>query len=94
MARKLWCVLVEDFDSLHPSDYYRDQYVFDSSDNLMLSVFTTERFARDAAQQLAIKHPGKDVHVFTPSYGYTAEPRPIESKVWTPDGKFIPGTPE
>ncbi len=94
MARKLWCVLVEDFDSMYPSEHFRDQFVFNEHNNNMLSVFTTERTARDAAQQLAIKHPGKDVHVFTPVYGYTSTPRPVESKVWTTDGKFIPGTPE
>jgi hypothetical protein len=94
MARQLWVVLVEDFDVLYPSDYYRNQYIHDGKDNHIMSVFTSKRDANEAAQLLASRYPGKDIHVFAQQHGYTSAPRPVESKVWTADGKFIPGTPE
>ncbi len=94
MARRLWMVLIEDFDALYPSNHFRNQYIHEGKDHNLMSVFTTKRDADDAAQQLATRYPGKDVHVFTQNYGFTSAPRPVESKVWTADGKFIPGTPE
>ena len=94
MARRLWMVLVEDFDYMISGDRYRNQYIpnTDRSEDLV-SVFMNKRDADDAAQQIASKHPGKDVHVFSQDYGFTAAPRPVESKIWTADGKFIPGSP-
>jgi hypothetical protein len=96
MARRLWVVLVEDFNLLDTGEHYRGQYVQSShaTSDSQVSVFLDKRAADEAAQQMATKNPGKDVHVFSPDYGFTAAPRPVESKVWTPDGKFIPGTPE
>lgn len=94
MAKQFWAVVVEDFDLLYVSDYYRNQFVCEEKNNKILSIFLDRRDADRAAQDLASKYPGKDVHVLTQSFGYTSAPRPIESKVWTSDGKFIPGTPQ
>lgn len=93
MARKLWVVVVEDFDHMIQHDMYRDQYVSSDRDPNIMSVFLRKTSADQAARDLAMRHPGKDVHVFEQTYGFTAPARPVESKIWTEDGNFIPGTP-
>jgi hypothetical protein len=90
MARKTWVVLVEDFENLGMTDRYRNEYFSSDPHNPLLSLFLTQIDADRAAKELAVRHPGKDIHVFTPDYGFTAPPKPTESKVWTADGQFIP----
>ncbi len=88
-ARRSWCVLVDDGDRLYGCDHYSGRY-FPHNDNMILSVFFREAHAEAFARQIAQKYPGKDVHVFSQQYGFTAQPRPVEAKTWTPDGQFIP----
>jgi len=93
MAKKLWVVLVEDFDYLYPGDRYSNQFFMEEKHTDLITVFTNKSAADNAAQDIASRHPGKDVHVLSQDYGFTCTARPVESKIWTTDGKFIPGTP-
>lgn len=94
MARELYVVFVEDFDDLYTTDRYSGGYITNDRTHELLSVYLHKTQADSAAKDLAIRYPGKDVHVLKQTYGFIAPARPVETKIWTADGKYIPGTPE
>lgn len=89
-ARRSWCVLVDDHRQVFQDDTYAGKYNPTQPD--ILSVFFRESQANDFAIQIANKYPGKDVHVFKQSYGYSSQPTTPIVKEWTEDGHFLPPT--
>ena len=88
-ARRSWIVLVDNADQLSQCESYSGRYQ-PYKDNFITSIFFREAHAESFAKSIASKYPGKDIHVFKQSHGYTAQPQPVQSKIWTEDGQFIP----
>jgi hypothetical protein len=82
-------VFVDHGDAIVSCDNYSGRYK-QYKDEMILSVFFREAHAEAFAKAIASKYPGRDVHVFKQSHGYTATPSPVSTKVWTDDGQFIP----
>ena len=90
-ARRSWVVFVDNGDFLHQDRDYNGKYnIFSQENNDLFSLFFKEVQAIEYAKYIATKYPGRDVHVFKQSFGYTCQPKPVEFKQWTDDGKFIP----
>lgn len=90
MARKLWAVVIEDLDHFEYTEQYRDQYIPSKGREELLSIFFTEKSAKDSARHLAEKYPGKEVHVLKQTYGFAAQATPVEEKIWTEQGNYVP----
>lgn len=89
-ARRSWVVMVDDTNNLQSDDYFSGKVNPISKNNEILSVFFRESHAHSYAQHIASKYPGKDVHIYVQSMCYSTQPKPVETKQWTPDGQLIP----
>ncbi len=89
MSRKMWCVFVDTDESYTGDHALEGKY---NPTNNYFGVFLQERHAIDAAKRLAQRHSGRDVHVLEQKYGFISQPKPVEKKVWTPNGEFVPAS--
>lgn len=91
-ARKSWVVFVDNQNKLIQDSAYGGMYHFQEQDSNHLGVFFRESHAIEAAKYLAAQNPGRDVHVFKQSIGFSSQPGPTQQKEWTDEGQYVPVT--
>lgn len=92
MARRLWTVVIDDFDRLWRDDNIDGKFNVLEKDIDTVSIYLTEARAIAGAKRLAQKYPGKEVYVLKQSNGFFSQPTEPQYKEWTADGQYVPAT--
>lgn len=90
-ARRSWVVFVDHDEHIWCPEDIPGRYVANKHlDPKILSITFSLEDANHIATQLAEQFPGKDVHVYKQLHGFSSQPKPAESKIWTDRGEYIP----
>ena len=90
-ARRSWIVFIDDDPHIYCPEDLPGRYIVDKHvDTKILSIMFDFNDAKHIAQRLSQQFPGKDVHVYQQILGYTSQPQPVQSKIWTDKGEYIP----
>lgn len=92
MARKSWCVYIDNSSLMRECTYYRGRYLNRMQDDRykQLSLFYDKGYAEQYARDISALHPGIDVYIYESVFGFVAKPTSPAKKVWDKDGNYLP----